>query len=117
MVENLTTAAKNVSVGNAARNGLFAALMASAVTDPDLYALRGKVRAELAAELPTGAARMTVITREGRRETVEVLHPRGSPPNPLTDATLEAKFRQAAPAFADRIERIWAWKNPKTSRR
>jgi 2-methylcitrate dehydratase PrpD len=46
-VENLSTAAKNVSVGNAARNGLFAALLAQ----------RGYEAAPLAIEGPLGWAR------------------------------------------------------------
>jgi 2-methylcitrate dehydratase PrpD len=41
IVENLPTAAKNVSVGNAARNGLFAALLAAEGYDASAHAVEG----------------------------------------------------------------------------
>ena len=41
IVENLPTAAKNVSVGNAARNGLFAALLAAEGFDASAHAIEG----------------------------------------------------------------------------
>jgi 2-methylcitrate dehydratase PrpD len=41
IVENLPTAAKNVSVGNAARNGLFAALLAAEGFDASVRAIEG----------------------------------------------------------------------------
>jgi 2-methylcitrate dehydratase PrpD len=85
---------------------------AAAVSDPQLRALRLKVRAELAAEMPTGAASVTVTTRSGRSETVLVRHARGSCENPLTDQELEAKFRacasQSAALSAQRIRALWA---------
>jgi 2-methylcitrate dehydratase PrpD len=43
LVENLTTAAKNVGVGNAARNGLFAALMAQAGYSAAPQAIEGSL--------------------------------------------------------------------------
>ena len=43
IVENLPSAAKNVSVGNAARNGLFAALLAQAGWDAAPTAIEGKL--------------------------------------------------------------------------
>ena len=49
IIENLTTGAKNVGVGGAARNGLFAAFMAE----------RGYIAAPLAIEGPRGWARVT----------------------------------------------------------
>jgi 2-methylcitrate dehydratase PrpD len=85
---------------------------AAAVSDPQLRALRLKVRAELAPEMPTGAASVTVKTRAGRSETVLVRHARGSLENPLSDQELEAKFSANAPHFsalsAERIRDIWA---------
>jgi 2-methylcitrate dehydratase PrpD len=70
-----------------------------------------KVRAELAIEMPTGAASVTVTTCDGRRETVHVRHARGSPKNPLSDKELEAKFRdsaaQSAASNSKRIRRVW----------
>jgi 2-methylcitrate dehydratase PrpD len=40
--------------------------------------------------------RVTVRTIHGRELTGEVLHPKGSPANPLTDDELEAKFMDMA---------------------
>jgi 2-methylcitrate dehydratase PrpD len=84
----------------------------AAVSDPQLRALRLKVRAELAAEMPTGAASVTVKTRDGRSETVLVRHARGSCENPLSDQELEAKFLICAPSSAalnaQRMRDIWA---------
>jgi 2-methylcitrate dehydratase PrpD len=85
---------------------------AAAVADADIQALRLKVRAELAAELPTGAAEVTVTTRAGRTQSVRVINARGSCERPLSDQELEAKFRAAVPTAAggagDPIRRIWS---------
>jgi 2-methylcitrate dehydratase PrpD len=85
---------------------------AAAVADPQLRALRLKVRTVLAAEMPTGAASVTVTTRAGRSETVLVRHARGSCENPLSDQDLKAKFRACAPGSAalnaQRIHAVWA---------
>jgi 2-methylcitrate dehydratase PrpD len=54
IVENLPTAAKNVSVGNAARNGLFAALLAAEGYDASARAIEG----------PLGWARATGDTAD-----------------------------------------------------
>ena len=62
--------------------------------------------------MPTGAAGVTVRTRDGRSETVLVRHARGSCENPLSDQELEAKFRACAPSSdalnAQRVRDIWA---------
>ena len=87
---------------------------AAAIVDPVIQALRDKVRAELAAHMPTGEASVTVTLRDGRSETAHVRHPRGSLDNPLTDEALEAKFKdnaRYAPRVKDPsqlIERIWS---------
>ncbi len=87
---------------------------ADAVADPMIRALRDSVRAELAADMPTGEASVTVITRDGRSATRHVRHPRGSLDNPLTDDALEAKFHDNAryapwvKNAAEQIERIWS---------
>ncbi|HTZ78136.1 MAG TPA: MmgE/PrpD family protein [Stellaceae bacterium] len=87
---------------------------AAAVADPLLCALRAKVRAELDATMPAGAAAVTVETTDGRRETARVDHARGSAEHPLGDPDLEAKFREnseiaGATALADeRIAELWA---------
>jgi 2-methylcitrate dehydratase PrpD len=84
----------------------------AAVADPDLRALRLKVRAELAAGMPTGAAAVTLTTHAGRSETVLIRHARGSLEQPLSDQELETKFRTSAPSFAaggdEQIRRLWS---------
>ena len=86
----------------------------SAVEDPSLAAFRAKVFAALDPALPRGAAHVTVRLADGREETITVLTPRGSEATPLTDAELEAKYRENAAlgGHADRataqIDAIWA---------
>jgi 2-methylcitrate dehydratase PrpD len=84
-----------------------------AVDDPAIAALRGLVRAELDANLPPGAAIVTVRLRNGQTETIRFDHARGSSAHPLTDAELEAKFHDNAilggseARAAGRIAAIW----------
>jgi 2-methylcitrate dehydratase PrpD len=86
---------------------------AAAVSDPEIMHLRAKVQAECDPAMPTGAATVTVETRDRRRESVRVDHARGSLQRPLSDAELESKFREnaARAGFAGReralIEAIW----------
>jgi 2-methylcitrate dehydratase PrpD len=80
-----------------------------AVHDPELQALRQKVRAELTA-LPTGAASVTLTTGSGE-ETVLITHARGSLQRPLSDRELELKFHDSVARAAgneERIRRLWA---------
>jgi len=85
-----------------------------AVADPALGAFRTKVAAVLDETLPRGAARVTVRLADGREECITVTTPRGSIERPMSDAELEAKFRDNAGlgGFTDRSDRqiaaIWA---------
>jgi 2-methylcitrate dehydratase PrpD len=107
-----------VSIAHAAAVGLLRdrataeEFSAAAAADPELAALRLKVRSELAPEMPTGAASVAVTTRDGRSETVLVRQARGSPGNPLSDSELEAKFRgsggQPNSRDSERIGHIWS---------
>ena len=63
------------------------------VFDPAMQAFRARVRAELAPELPRGAAHVQVRMVDGRHLAHTVLHPRGSEEHPLTDVEIEAKVR------------------------
>jgi 2-methylcitrate dehydratase PrpD len=87
----------------------------AALQDPAVAALRGKVRAELDASLPRGAARVTLRLANGRLRSTEVLQARGSEARPLSDAELEAKYRANAAlggmaASADRqIQALWGF--------
>ncbi len=69
---------------------------ASAVMDPKIQTFRAKVHAELAPDLPRGAARVEVALTDGRILVATVLHPRGSEEQPLSDAEIEAKVRNCA---------------------
>lgn len=68
----------------------------SAVLDPALRAFRTRVRAERDDSLPRGAARVTVRLSDGQTVAHTVLAARGSAESPLTDAELEAKYRDNA---------------------
>jgi 2-methylcitrate dehydratase PrpD len=90
---------------------------ADAVAEPAIVAMRDKVRAELDPVMQAGAASVTVRMRDGREETVDVDHPRGSAERPLSDAELEAKFHDnaalggSAGQAAERIAAIWSMEN------
>lgn len=77
-----------------------------AVTDPVLAAFRSKVVAKLDEALPRGAATVTLRLVDGREFQRTVLHPRGSFERPMSDAELEAKFRDNAAigGFPDRAD-------------
>jgi 2-methylcitrate dehydratase PrpD len=66
---------------------------AETADDDRVRAFRSRVRAELDADLPRGAARVDVTLRDGRRLSATILHPRGSAEHPLSDEDLEAKVR------------------------
>jgi 2-methylcitrate dehydratase PrpD len=66
------------------------------VQDPELAALRAKVVAECDANLPRGAARVTITLADGSMHQAYVEHPRGSAERPLNDAELAAKYRANA---------------------
>jgi 2-methylcitrate dehydratase PrpD len=80
VVENLPTGAKNVGVGNAARNGLFAALLAE----------QGYTAAPAAIEGPRGWARAAETSRNwpsSRRGWASAGSSRRSPTNPIPAAS------------------------------
>ncbi len=62
----------------------------------DLAALRRKVVATVDGAIAEDAADVTALLTDGRRERVFVEHAIGSLQRPLTDAMLEAKFRDLA---------------------
>ena len=66
------------------------------VASPAAVAMRGKVVAELDAELPQGAATVAVRTVSGDELRTTVRHPRGSLEKPMSDREIEAKARQLA---------------------
>jgi 2-methylcitrate dehydratase PrpD len=78
------------------------------VADPVIASLRAKVSAVIDQSFPEERAAVTITLTDGRTVSTEVLHASGSPENPLTDATLEAKFRAiTVPVFgAERATRL-----------
>jgi 2-methylcitrate dehydratase PrpD len=86
---------------------------AEVVMRPTLVAFRQRVRIALDEELPTGAAAVTVETKDGRGLTATVLNARGSLERPLSDQNIEDKVRDLArhgdwPGDVDRMmDMIW----------
>ncbi len=66
------------------------------VNRPDMVALRGKVVATVDDAIDEAAAEVTAVLKDGRREQVFIEHAIGSLEKPLSDAQLEAKFRELA---------------------
>ncbi|WP_207537812.1 MmgE/PrpD family protein [Sabulicella rubraurantiaca] len=83
----------SVALGLVRRRAGVAEFEQGAVDDPALEAMRARVRARLDASLPRGAARLTATLRDGSQRVALVEHPTGSEARPMSDAALEAKFR------------------------
>ncbi len=64
------------------------------VFEPAVVHFREKVRAQLDAGLPDGAAQVTVRTRSGKTLGETVMSARGSLADPLSDADIENKLRE-----------------------
>jgi 2-methylcitrate dehydratase PrpD len=59
-------------------------------------AFRARIRGELDASLPSGAATVELVTRDNRTLSSTVLHARGSAERPMTDLDVERKTRRLA---------------------
>ena len=68
----------------------------ASVFRPDIVSLRQKVRAELDASLPDGAARVSIHLTSGETLSETVMAARGSLADPLSDLDIEAKLRDGA---------------------
>ena len=66
------------------------------VADPEIAALRAKVRLDVDPSLSKRAAEISVTLTDGQKVTEVVRENRGTPGNPVTDADLEAKFLTCA---------------------
>ncbi len=83
------------------------------VIRPDIAQMRQKVRAELDAQMPDGAARVTLRLSAGEVFTETVTSPRGSLAAPLSDREIEEKLREGVRTGqsdwdADRvIDAVW----------
>jgi len=63
---------------------------------PDIVSLRQKVKAELDASLPDGAARVSIQLASGKMLSETVRAARGSVVDPLSDLDIEAKLRDCS---------------------
>jgi 2-methylcitrate dehydratase PrpD len=83
------------------------------VHDPAVTELRARTKAVLDPSSPRGAATATVRTTDGRTLSAQVVHPKGSTEDPLSDQELAAKLRDLAAyggfgGAADHIvEAVW----------
>jgi 2-methylcitrate dehydratase PrpD len=83
------------------------------VSRPDIMLLRRKVKAELNASLPDGAARVIIHLVSGETLSETVMAARGSLVDPLSDREIEAKLRECARLGGTRwnvdaiIEDVW----------
>jgi 2-methylcitrate dehydratase PrpD len=83
------------------------------VQDPQMVALRKKVKARIDPALKDTEARVTITTQDGKKYSTFIDKPKGDPRNPPTDSELENKFRSLAihilpPKKIDAlIEMIW----------
>jgi 2-methylcitrate dehydratase PrpD len=64
--------------------------------DASVLALSDRIAGVARDGRPKGSLSITVQRTDGRSVTVEATDPIGSPEKPLTDAQLEAKFRECA---------------------
>jgi 2-methylcitrate dehydratase PrpD len=66
------------------------------VTDPAVVDMRGRVSIVVDDDLAKDAATVDLILTDGHRLTSKVLHNKGTPAKPMTDAEIEAKFTELA---------------------
>jgi 2-methylcitrate dehydratase PrpD len=66
------------------------------VQNPQMIALRNKVKARVNPALKDTEARVTITTKDGKKYSAFIDKPKGDPRNPPTDGELENKFRSLA---------------------
>jgi 2-methylcitrate dehydratase PrpD len=66
------------------------------VNDPVVARMRDRVSIVVDDDLPKDAAAVVLVLTDGRRLSSEVLHNKGTPDKPMTDAEVEAKFVELA---------------------
>lgn len=66
------------------------------VNDPVVAGMRDRVSIVVDDDLPKDAATVELVLTDGRRLTSTVLHNKGTPDKPMTDAEIEAKFTELA---------------------
>ncbi len=87
---------------------------AACASEPAVAAFRNRVDIEEDAAIARDEAMVTLRMKDGRTFTAQVSHARGSLERPMSDADLEAKFRDLAAAGAPRcnanrlIKAVWS---------
>jgi 2-methylcitrate dehydratase PrpD len=66
------------------------------VDDPQVLALAERIQGLVREDAPASWAQVTVRRTDGRTASRETTHPSGSPAKPMSDAQLQAKFRDCA---------------------
>jgi 2-methylcitrate dehydratase PrpD len=66
------------------------------VDDPEVLALSDRIQGAVRENVPPTWAQITVRHADGRTASMETTSPSGSPQKPLSDAQLQAKFRDCA---------------------
>jgi 2-methylcitrate dehydratase PrpD len=66
------------------------------VDDPQVLALSDRIQGAVRADAPPNWAQITVRRVDGHTTSLETTNPSGSPQKPLSDAQLQAKFRDCA---------------------
>jgi 2-methylcitrate dehydratase PrpD len=82
----------------------------AAVDDPQVLALADRIQGAVREDAAPNWAQITVRLADGRAASLETTRPSGSPEKPLSDAQLQAKFRDCAahavrPIAAEVVER------------
>jgi 2-methylcitrate dehydratase PrpD len=83
------------------------------VNDPDVIEMRRRVGITVDDSLPKDAAVVTITLSDGRSLNREVMHNKGTPAKPMTDAEIEEKFLDLAvpllgsPAAGEVAARCW----------
>ena len=83
------------------------------VQDPQMVALRKKVKAKVVPGYKDTEAKVTITAKGGKKYSAYVDTPKGDPRNPPTDEELENKFRSLAPSVLPQkkinslVDTIW----------
>ncbi len=83
------------------------------VQDPQMVALRKKVKAKVVPGYKDTEAKVTITAKGGKKYSAYVDTPKGDPRNPPTDEELENKFRSLAPSVLPKpkidrlVQTIW----------
>jgi 2-methylcitrate dehydratase PrpD len=93
------------------------------VLSPKMVALRKRVKASGSPSLKSTEARVTILTKDGKKYAAFINCPKGDPRNPPTDGELEKKFRNlmslrySSKKVDSLVDQIWNLEKVKNIRR